>query len=164
MENSEVTERLDEARTAFESPRGTAEIGLDVDDAALRQLRKACRSIDAATFLVEHDGYYTVVVEMAFTAVERTIQFYLLEGDLLGEDEYVDHGEVYRRGRRAGLYDRAFAEKLEAPWRNNRSETYYRDGVATEERAERMLALAEELHAHVLGLAGREHECICAAT
>ncbi len=161
MENSHVAELLDDALTLFERPRGTVEAGLNVDEAALLQLRKACRLIEAATFLRDYDGYYTVIVETSFAALERTIQFYLLDRELLHEDEYVNHADVYRRGRRAGLYDREFAGKLEMLWRNNRSETYYREGIATEERSERLLALAEQLHDHVLQLAGREHECIC---
>lgn len=125
------------------------------------QLRKACRLLDAATFLQEEDGYYTVIVETSFAAVERTIQFYLLDTDLLHEDEYVDHEEVYRRGKRAGLYDQEFAGKLDTLWRNNRSDTYYREGIATEERAQKMLELAEEIHRYVLQIAGQRHECIC---
>lgn len=161
MENSVIERLLDEAQTLFERPGENFEEGLDVDDPGLLQLRKACRLIDAASFLQEQDGYYTVIVEASFAAIERTIQFYLLDADLLHEDEYVDHEEVYRRGRRAGLYDEEFAGKLDNLWRNNRSDTYYREGIATEERSEKMLELAEEIHEYVLQLAGQSHECIC---
>lgn len=161
MENSDVEDLLDEAQSLFERAGETVEAGLDVDDAATLQLRKACRLIAAARFLRDRDGYYTVIVETSFAAIERTIQFYLLEGGLLHEDEYVDHAAVYERGTQAGLYDEAFAGKLDALWRNNRSETYYREGIATRARAEKMLALAEAIHAYVLQLAGQRHECIC---
>lgn len=125
------------------------------------QLRKACRLIDAASSLEATNGHYTIVIEAAFAAIERTIQFYLLETGLLDRDEYVDHRTVYDRGFEAGLYDESFREKLFALWRNNRSDTYYREGVGTEDRAHTMLALAEAVHAHVLQLAGKRHECIC---
>lgn len=161
MENSNIENLLDEAQTLFKRPGENFEEGLDVDDATLLQLRKACRLIDAATFLQKLDGYYTVIVEASFAAIERTIQFYLLDNELLHEDEYVDHAEVYARGRQAGLYEQEFAGKLDTLWRNNRSDTYYREGVATEKRAEKMLDLAEEIHSHVLQLAGQKHECIC---
>lgn len=161
MENSDAEQLLDEAQSLFEQPGRQFEDGLNVDDTALLQLRKACRLIDAASFLQEQDGYYTVIVESSFAAIERTIQFYLLDTDLLHEDEYVNHETVYERGSQAGIYDAEFAGKLDTLWRNNRSDTYYREGIATEERAGKMLELADAVHSHVLQLAGRRHECIC---
>lgn len=161
MENSSVEELLDEAQDLFDRPGNRFEDGLDVDDPALLQLRKACRLIDAAQFLQKEDGYYTVIVETSFAAIERTIQFHLLETGLLHEDEFVNHETVYQDGTRAGLYNQAFADKLTHLWRNNRSDTYYREGIATEKRAAKMLQLAEAVHSHVLQLAGKSHECIC---
>lgn len=161
MDDSDVEALLDEALGLFERAGTGFEAGLDVGDSTLLQLRKACRLIDAAAFLNERDGYYTVVVEASFAAIERSIQFYLLDAGLLHEDEYVDHADVYRMGENAGLYDGTFADKLTALWRNNRSDTYYREGIATAERAAKMLELAAAVHAHVLQLAGESHECIC---
>jgi len=161
MDDSSIEDALDEAQTLFERPGDGFEQGLDVDDPTLLQLRKACRLIDAANFLQEQDGYYTIIVEASFAAIERTIQFYLLDTGLLHEDEYIDHENVYRRGKDAGLYGEEFAGKLTNLWRNNRSDTYYREGIATEARADKMLELAEEIHSHVLQLAGETHECIC---
>ncbi|MXR40062.1 hypothetical protein GRX01_01635 [Halobaculum sp. WSA2] len=145
----------------FERPGNQFEEGLDVDDPTLLQLKKACRMIDAAQFLQQEDGYYTVVIEASFSAIERTIQFYLLDTGLLHEDEYINHENVYQMGEDAGLYTKEFAGKLTNLWRNNRSDTYYREGIATEERARKMLELAKAVHSHVLQLAGESHECIC---
>jgi hypothetical protein len=161
MEDSDIAGILGDAQTLFERPGDNFEGALDVDDPTLLQLRKACRLIDAAQFLQEEDGYYTVIVEASFAAIERTIQFYLLDNGLLHGDEYIDHESVYSRGVTAGLYDDEFAGKLTNLWRNNRSDTYYREGIATEARAEKMLELAEEIHRHVLQLAGESHECVC---
>jgi hypothetical protein len=161
MDNSDIEDLLDEAQTLFESSGTEFEEGLNVDDPTLLQLRKACRLIDAAQFLEQEDGYYTVIIEASFAAIERSIQFYLLDTGLLHEDEYVNHEEVYQRGEDAGLYSGEFADKLTNLWRNNRSDTYYREGVATEDRAEKMLELAEAVHSHILQLAGESHECIC---
>jgi len=161
MDSSDIEDLLDEAQTLFERSGTGFEEGLDVDDPSLLQLRKACRLIDAAQFLEQEDGYYTVIIEASFAAIERSIQFYLLDTGLLHEDEYVNHEEVYQRGEDAGLYSGEFAGKLTNLWRNNRSDTYYREGVATGNRAEKMLELAEEIHGHVLQLAGESHECIC---
>lgn len=161
MDDSNVEDLLDEATTLFERPGDEFEEGLNVDDPTLLQLRKACRMIDAAQFLQQEDGYYTVIIEASFAAIERTIQFYLLDTGLLHEDEYINHENVYRMGEDAGLYTGEFAGKLTNLWRNNRSDTYYREGIATEERAGKMLELAEAVHSHVLQLAGDSHECIC---
>jgi len=161
MDNSDIEDLLDEATTLFERPGNQFEEGLDVDDPTLLQLKKACRMIDAAQFLQQEDGYYTVVIETSFAAIERTIQFYLLDTGLLHEDEYINHENVYQMGEDAGLYTEEFAGKLTNLWRNNRSDTYYREGIATEQRAKKMLELAEAVHSHVLQLAGDSHECIC---
>jgi len=163
VENSDVEDCLDEARRLFEGRPTGVETGLDVDGAELVQLRKACRLIDAARRLRAANGHYTVVVETSFGAIERTIQYYLLNDGLLGPDEYVDHQTVYDRGYEAGLYDDEFREKLRDLWRNNRSRSYYREGVATEARAAAMLELAAAIHRHVLHLGGHAHECICDA-
>lgn len=161
MQNSRVDTLLNEADTLFERPGEDIEDGLDVDDPALLQLRKACRLLTAAEFLEAHNGYYTVVIEASFSAIERTIQFYLLHRDFLSPEEYVDHIAVYRRGEEAGLYDAEIRERLIVLWRNNRSETYYREGVGTAARAAIMLDLAQEIHQHVLQLAGSRHDCLC---
>jgi len=161
MDNSDIEDLLDKAQTLFERSGTDFEEGLDVDDPTLLQLRKACRLIDAAQFLEQENGYYTVIIEASFAAIERSIQFYLLDTGLLHKDEYVNHEEVYQRGEDAGLYSGEFAGKLTNLWRNNRSDTYYREGVATEDRAEKMVELAEAIHSHILQLAGTSHECIC---
>lgn len=161
MENSQVEDLLDEASNLFDEQPENTETGLDVDTAEMLQLRKACRLIEAANHLGQENGYYTVVIEASFTAIERTLQFYLLENDFLQPDEYVDHRAVYEHSSNAGLYGEEFKEKLIDLWKNNRSWSYYRGGVGSEKRAEKMLELAETIHGHVLQLAGKSHKCIC---
>lgn len=152
---------MNEAKILFDRRPTGVEAGLDVDGTALLQLRKACRLIETARHLEEEDRYYTVVVETSFGAIERTLQFYLLENDFLRPDEYVDHRTVYERSLEAGLYGEEFGEKLLELWRNNRSRSYYREGAATEARAEKMLELATAVHRHVLRMTGESHECTC---
>lgn len=163
MENSNVEDRLDEARTLFDERPENVETGLDVDTAPLLQLRKACRLIEAANVLIAENGYHTVVIETSFGAIERTLQFYLLENGFLHPEEYVNHQTVYERSHEAGLYNEAFKEKVVGLWRDNRSRSYYREGVGSEERAEKMLQLSEAIHRHVPQLAGQRYECICDA-
>lgn len=162
MDDSRVEAVLDEAIDLFDTRPSDVEAGLDVASAELIQLRKACRLLDAARHLDRVNGYFTVVIEISFAAIERTVQFHLLANGFIHPEEYVDHRIVYERGREAGLYSEAFEEKLVRLWRNNRSRSYYRDGVATRPRAEKLRELSSAIHSHVLQLAGEHHECICA--
>lgn len=145
----------------FDRPPGTVERGLDVDDAALLQLRKACRLLDAVDSLLD-DGLYTLVVEASFVAIERTVEFRLLEG---GRTEPSDlpgtHTGVYDAAARAGLFDETVAADLADLWRDHRAKTYYQDGIATERRADRLAALAHEAHEFVVGRSQQGYECLC---
>ena len=161
MDNSHIEDTLDEVQTLFNRNPRDVETGLDVDDPATLQLRKACRLLESACHLQSENGYYTVVIETSFAAIERTLQFYLIENGFLSPEEYIDHREVYERSHEIGLYNESFREKLIGLWRDNRSRSYYREGVGSEERADKMLELAEEIHSHVLQLAGESHKCIC---
>jgi hypothetical protein len=161
VDDSYIEDTLDSVRNLFDEKPEDVETGLDVDDPAMLQLRKACRLLEAGQHLKAENGYYTVIIETSFAAIERSLQFYLIYNNLLDPEEYVDHREVYDRGSEAGLYDPEFKEKLVSLWRNNRSRSYYREGVGSRERSNKMLQLAEQIHSHVLQLAGESHECIC---
>lgn len=131
MEGSDVDDALEQAREQFEAEPAEVEADLDVDDGDILQLRKACRLLTAIDDLRDVDGYYTLMIEAAFTAMERTLQFYLIEKDVLDEDEYPQkHEDVYRKGSMTGLYSDEFGERLMHLWKENRSKTYYRDGKA----------------------------------
>ena len=75
MDSSYVEDALADAQRAFEQGPGRKDSGLDTDDDALLQLRKACRLLDAARFLRTQNGYYTVVIESSFIAIEHSIHF-----------------------------------------------------------------------------------------
>lgn len=161
MDDSSIEDTLDSVLRAFRGKARNPERGLEVDSAAQLQLAKACRLLGAIHALRERNGYYTIAIEASFGAIERTVQFHLQQTGYVEPDEFVDHRTVYDRGLQAGLYGADFRDKLVRLWENNRSRTYYREGVGTEERAELMLDLAEGVHAHVLQLAGRRHDCSC---
>jgi len=161
MDNSNIEDALDHVKQLFEQQPSNVETGLEVDEPALLQLRKSCRLLEASQHLEQENGYYTVVIEACFAVIERTLQFYLLENRFLEPDEYIDHREVYERSHEAGLYNEQFKEKLVGLWRDNRSRTYYREGVGSMERSQKMLELAEQIHNHVLQLSGESHKCIC---
>jgi len=160
MEGSDVEDALRAAERAFERPAETGESGLDVEDDALVQLRKGCRLLTAARTMRERDAH-TVVVETSFGSIERTLHFYLLRRAGLDVQEYLDHDVVYERAADANLYSDELRDMFLQLWRENRSRTYYRQFVGGERHADAMLALAESVHDHVLGLAGAKHECGC---
>lgn len=161
MDDSSIEDSLDAVLAEFRTGSGKSETGLDVDDPALLQLRKSCRMLETVRSLRERNGYYTVMIEASFASIERSIQFYLRENGYIREDEFVDHRKVYELGANAGLYGTDFKQKLVRLWENNRSRTYYREGVGTEKNARLMVELAEQIHRHVLQLDGERHECVC---
>lgn len=161
MDRSYVEDALTAAQQAFEQDPVRKESGLDTDDDALLQLRKACRLLDAARFLRTQNGYYTVVIESSFIAIERSIHFYLLQATGMNSTEFITHADVYERGAEANLYSAALADQFLQLWRENRSKTYYRQAVGGETQAERMLELATAVHGYVLDHLSVDHECIC---
>jgi len=163
MDDSYVDEALTVAEAAFRQTHGqTGESDLDISDATLVQLRKACRLLEAARTLREQNGYYTVVIEASFVAVERSIQFYLLHrGHASGEDLRYEHTAVYQQGGAVNLFSESFADRLTQLWKQNRAEVYYRETVASAEQADAMLSLADAVHRYILDYASLQHECVC---
>ena len=100
MVNDELRADLDAAERAFETTPDVIEDGLDVDDPELVQLRRACRLLAAGSLLLDR-GYYTVVIESAFVAIERTIQFRLIHDGAMGPEQVIsNHNRLYQRGPR----------------------------------------------------------------
>ncbi|AWB28741.1 hypothetical protein [Halococcoides cellulosivorans] len=161
MSSTEIERLVEAAHAAFDRRPTEVETGLDVDSGSLLQLRKGCRLLDGAETLRE-DGYYTIVIEASFVAIERTIEFRLLErGRTQPSDLPGTHPGVYREAASAGIVSEETANDLADLWRDHRAKTYYRDGLATADRADAMLALAHELHAFVVGRSRHGHECRC---
>ncbi|QSX01015.1 hypothetical protein [Haloterrigena alkaliphila] len=159
MTSKELEAALADAEDAFQRRPQNPEVGLEhVSDPAVLQLRKACRLLDAAGFLLDRNGHFTVIIESSFVAIERSIQFYVEEKgyDVAGQR----HTEVYELGVRAGLFSRDVAERLEELWIENRSESYYRTGVAGEYRARTIYEFAAQLHDEIVQLT-RTRDCLC---
>lgn len=161
MDSSYVEDALTDAQRAFEQEPARKETGLDVDDDALVQLRKACRLLDAARFLRTQNGYYTVVIETSFIAIERSIHFYLLHATGMDSTEFVSHADIYQRGAETNLFSRSLGDQFLQLWRENRSKTYYRQAVGGETQADAMLQLATAVHHFTLDRLSIDHECVC---
>jgi hypothetical protein len=163
MSSTRIEQLIDDVQAAFDRRPADIESGLDVDDAVLLQLRKACRLLAGAATLRD-GGYYTLVIEASFVAIERTVEFRLLErGTMEPDDLPGSHPGVYREAATAGIFAEPLAADLADLWRDHRAKTYYRDGLAAAARAEKLSALASELHAFVVGRSSQGHECLCGA-
>ncbi|MHC3378871.1 hypothetical protein [Haloarcula sp. H-GB5] len=161
MSSTRIEQFLDDAQAAFDRRPTDIEAGLDVSDAALLQLRKACRLLAGAEALQEQ-GYYTLVIEASFVAMERTVEFRLLErGTMEPTDLPGTHPGVYREAASVGIFSESIANDLADLWRDHRAKTYYQDGLAAAERADTMYALAKEVHTFVVGRSSQGHKCIC---
>lgn len=154
------SDELSAAVAAF-SRRGTVEPGLDIEGDALIQLRKACRILDGIRALRDIDRHYTLVVEGSFAALERTIQFYVVDRGLAEANDMQSHEDTFEYGAQAGVFSESTKNELIELWKNHRNETYYQQGRATAEQAAAMLTYAEGMHEHIPTLAGRAHDCIC---
>ena len=78
MSSTRIEQYIDDVQAAFDRRPTDIEPGLAVTDAGLLQLRKACRLLDGAEALQDAE-YYTLVIEASFVAIERTVEFRLLE-------------------------------------------------------------------------------------
>jgi hypothetical protein len=163
MSSTRIEQLIDDVQAAFDRRPADIESGLGVDDAALLQLRKACRLLVGAATLRD-EGYYTLVIEASFVAIERTVEFRLLErGTMRPDDLPGSHPGMYREAASAGIFAEAVAENLADLWRDHRAKTYYQDGLAAAERAEKMYALASEIHTFIVGRSSQGYECLCGA-
>lgn len=161
MSSARIDQLVEEVQAAFDRRPVDVEPGLDIDDAALLQLRKACRLLTGAATL-QDEGYYTLVIEASFVAIERTVEVRLLErGTTQPDDLPGSHPGVYREAATAGIFAESTAADLADLWRDHRVKTYYQDGLAAAARAEKMSALAIETHAFVVGRSSQGHECLC---
>lgn len=161
MSSSRLEELLADVQRAFDEAPAEVERGLDVDDAAVLQLRKACRLLAGADRLLEA-GHYPLVVESSFGAIERTVEFRLLDrGATDPRDLPGSHAAIYEAAASSGLFSERVAADLSDLWLEHRAKTYYRDGRATADRARRLHALVAEVHQFVVGRSSRGHECLC---
>lgn len=157
----DIESELSDAETAFQYGGQQVELGLDVVDAGLVQLRKACRSLAGAAQLLAN-GYYTLTIEAAFTSIEKTFLFWLIhESHQDPASPPQSHTTAINRSADVGFISTEVASRLEDLWTENRAQTYYQNGLATRERAETMQALAIRIHTQITHLTGQHHECLC---
>ncbi|MFC6993229.1 hypothetical protein ACFQH3_16825 [Haladaptatus sp. GCM10025707] len=160
MSTNRIESLIEKVQVAFDQHPAEIEAGLNTNEADLLQLRKSCRLLAGAEVLLDH-SYYTLVIEASFVAIERVIEFKLLESGVEPRDLPGTHPGVYTEAARRGLFSEYVAENLKDLWRNHRAKTYYQDGLAAKERAVLVFELAMETHAFVVNLSSKKFECLC---
>ena len=124
LEIDDIEPLLTDAEEAFRLS-GQNEEGLDVSDAGLVQLRKACRSLSGAEQLLSN-GYYTLAIEASFTSVEKTLLFWLIrEGYHDPANPPQSHTTAIERSAEVGYLGGEVASRLVDLWTTNRAQTYY---------------------------------------
>lgn len=161
MSSTRIEALVEGVQRAFDSPPAAIEDGLDVKDAALLQLRKACRLLAGAEQLLDA-GYYTLVIEASFVAIERSLEFRLFDrGEMDPRNLPGSHTTIYQEAARIGIFSESIADDLADLWQEHRARTYYQDGLAAETRARKLNELATEVHEYIVGRSSRSHECLC---
>lgn len=99
---------------------------------------------------------------MAFSAIERTLEFYALIASNDTIDTFrVGHDRVYDRSVELQALTEETATRLKHLYRDNRTASYYRNAVATTQQAEALFDLAVRIHDYIKAFAQRSHECRC---
>lgn len=160
MSSNRIDGLIDEAQAAFDCRPDSIEDGLDVAEGDVLQLRKPCRLLAGAVVLLDR-GFYTLVIEASFVAIERVVEFKLLESGVEPRDLPGTHPGVYREAAQRGILSEQTAESLRDLWQNHRAKTYYQDGLAAKTRAETVFELASVTHEFVVNLSSKKYECLC---
>ena len=160
MSSTRIETLMDEVQASFDRRPDEIEVGLETNEADLLQLRKSYRLLAGATTFLDQ-GFHTLVIEASFVAIERVVEFKLLESGMEPRDLSGTHPGVYTEAARRGILSEHVAQNLQDLWRNHRAKTYYQDGLAARERATKLYALASETHEYVVNQSSKRHECIC---
>ena len=150
MSSTRIDRLVNKVQAAFDRRPTEIEPGLDVEDAALLQLRKGCRLLAGANALRDAE-YYTLLIEASFVAIERTVEFQLLErGTMDPNDLPGTHPGVYQEAAAIGLFSESVSEELADLWQDHWAKAYYQDGHVAADRAKAMYELASEIHEFVV--------------
>jgi len=121
VSSTRIETLVDEVQAAFDYRPKDIEDGLETNEADVLQLRKSCRLLAGAEALLKR-GFYTLVIEASFVAIERVVEFKLLEGGVEPRNLPGTHPGVYTEATRRGILSEHVADNLQDLWRNHRAE------------------------------------------
>lgn len=150
---NELQDAIEDAEDAFSHTAGTPEFEPGIDSSANAapgkvQFQKGCQFIEVGKILLGESENYTSVLEHGFSAIERTLEGYLLEYTNDDPWDYTDHTDVYQRSGQLPL-DRVTLQKLQQFYDERRTEHYYGTLVTTKAQAESLLRVATMVHNHL---------------
>lgn len=133
----------------------------DGDDADI-QLGKACAMLGTCRQLRKGTKNYVSIVELSFTAIERSFQFYLVEMTTADSSDYRQHAEVFEDIETRNVFsDENVADRIDALRSEHRSRFYYDVDRPGRDFALAMHDLAEEIHRYIVEFANAHSRCNC---
>lgn len=159
-----IIDALDRAEDAFEGVgHGVPDYegGIESGGGWKTQLTKACKLLEVVDVVQERNGYHTAVIELCFGAMERSIEAYAVSmaGDSVAD--FRDHEYSYERAHEVGLFEAETATAMKELYGENRTESYYGGGRATDRQATAMADLSREVHAFAVDQIREGGVCIC---
>jgi hypothetical protein len=155
---SDPNELLDEiaaAEDAFGHAAGrpTFEPGLNASPDASEgevQIQKACRLLEVSTVLEDAGDYYGAILEQSFIVIEQTFQGYLIAVAGADSQDLRDHHSPYEFAKGQVPLEDTTIESLQRLYDTRRTRHYYGTTVTTKTQAERMRAVANQIHSHII--------------
>lgn len=126
------------------------------------QLGKACAMLGTCRQLRDGSNNFVSIVELSFNAIERSLQFYLVEQTAANSSDYRNHRQVFEHIAARGVFsDENVADRIDAFRSEHRSRIYYDADRPGQDLALAMHELAEEVHAYVVAFADAQSRCSC---
>lgn len=163
---NDVVETLDRIERLVQRPEaGPVQDSLswqrDGADADI-QLGKACAMLGTCRQLRDGTNNYVSIVELSFNAIERSLQFYLVEMTAAESADFHDHSDVFEEIEARNVFsDTAVAARIEALRSRHRARYYYDIDRPGRDFATAMHDIAEEIHQFIVELADAQSRCNC---
>ena len=126
------------------------------------QLGKACAMLGTCRQLRDGSNNFVSIIELSFNAIERSLQFYLVEQTAADSSDYRNHRHVFEDIATRGVFsDETIADRIDAFRSEHRSRIYYDIDRPGRDLAVAMHELAEEVHAYVVAFADAQSRCSC---
>ncbi len=105
---------------------------------------------------------YISIVELSFNAIERSLQFYLVEMTSAKSSDYRTHDDVFDDIEARNVFsERTVAGRIDAFRSEHRSRFYYDIDRPGRDFAHGMHDLAEEVHRYMVEFADAQSRCNC---
>ena len=126
------------------------------------QLGKACAMLGTCRQLRNGTNNYVSIVELAFNAIERSFQFYLVDQTAAESSDFRKHEQVFQDIEARGVFsDTGVPDRIDAFRSEHRARIYYDIDRPGRDLARGMHELAEDTHAYIVSFANAQSRCCC---